>query len=680
MNNAKKEEILALRAKINYLNHKYYVENLSEVSDHVFDELLARLTALEAQFPEFYDSNSPTLRVGSDLLTGFQSVKHRYKMQSLANTYSLAEVLDFIERVEKECGEQKYCCELKFDGTAISIAYENGRFVHAVTRGDGVQGDDVSAAVRTIRSIPMELQGADHEQYIEVRGEIYMSYKTLDRLNAQRLDIGEEPMANPRNAASGSLKLQSPEQVAARGLDCVLYSVQGAQNLATQDEVLEKLRSWGFIISSYSKVCVGLGQVKDYLEHWDSARHDLPFATDGVVIKVNDLRVQRSLGSTAKAPRFAVAYKFKAEEALTRLLSVDYGVGRTGAITPVANLEAVQLSGTVVRRASLHNAEQMELLDIRLGDMVAVEKGGEIIPKITRVDLSARKADSQPFSYITQCPVCGAQLKKIENEAKHYCPNALGCPPQIVGRIVHFVSRKAMYIDSLGEQTIELLYRQGLVTNIADLYDLRVGDLSQLERLGDISASNIIRGIEQSKQIPYARVLFALGIRYVGETTAKKLANAIRSITALEDASYEALLEVEEVGEKIANSIIEYFADDRNLRIVERLCVAGVSMSEESKELVSTALSAKKVVISGTFARHSRDELKVLIELHGGENQAAVGQNTDILLVGQGVGPAKLEKATRLGTQIISEDDFEKLINAPKPQKIQPFEAELTLF
>ncbi|MEG2759825.1 MAG: NAD-dependent DNA ligase LigA [Mucinivorans sp.] len=664
MNDTKKEQIYALRDRINHLNHKYYVENSSEVSDQLFDELLAQLAQLEKQYPEFYDPNSPTLRVGSDLVTGFENVKHRYKMQSLANTYSAGEVLDFIQRVEKECGEQAYCCELKFDGTAISLTYQRGRFVRAVTRGDGVQGDDVSAAVRTIRSIPMQLQNADDQEYIEVRGEIYMTFSTLEKLNAARSDIGEEPMANPRNAASGSLKLQSPEQVASRELDCVLYSVQGADNIVTQSEVLEKLRAWGFAISSYSKVCIGLHEVEEYLDYWDKARHDLPFATDGVVIKVNNLNVQRSLGSTAKAPRFAVAYKFKAEEALTRLLSVEYGVGRTGAVTPVANLEAVQLSGTVVRRASLHNAEQMALLDIRVGDMVAVEKGGEIIPKITRVDLSARLIDSKPFVYISHCPVCGTKLEQLDGEVKHYCPNALGCPPQIVGRVVHFVSRKAMYIDSLGEQTIEMLYRAGLVNNIADLYDLTVGNIASLDRLGELSANNIIRGIEQSKTVPYARVLFALGIRYVGQTTARKLADAIRSITALEAASYETLLEVDEVGEKIAQSIIEYFADERNRMIIERLRQAGVQLSAAKKELTSSILSGKKVVISGTFVRHSRDELKILIESNGGENQASVGKNTDLLVAGENMGPAKLEKATKLGTKILNESEFEQLLNS----------------
>lgn len=662
MNSEKRVEIESLRAEINRLNHKYYVEDISEVSDLVFDKMLARLVELEEQFPEFLDLNSPTRRVGSDLLDGFESVAHLHKMESLSNTYSVEEVSQFISRVEKECGAQKYCAELKFDGTAISLTYEKGRFVRAVTRGDGVRGDDVSAAVRTIRSIPMTMQGENHPELVEIRGEIYIPFKTFERINAARIDIGEEPFANPRNAASGSLKLQNLEQVAARSLECVLYSIYGHTQIESQWQALELLRSWGFVVSAYSEVCCDLEQVTAYLSRWDSARHDLPFATDGVVIKVNNLSVQRSLGSTAKAPRFAVAYKFKAEEAMTRLLSVEYGVGRTGAITPVAKLEPVQLSGTVVRRASLHNAEQMDSLGIRVGDLVAVEKGGEIIPKITRVELASRPSGAQEFSYITHCPDCGARLVKIEGEAKHYCPNALGCPPQIVGRIVHFVSRKAMYIDSLGEQTIETLYREGLVCNIADLYDLRAEQIASLDRMGDLSAANIINGIKQSREIPYSRVLFALGIRYVGETTARKLAAAISSITELSMALFEELVEVDEVGEKIARSIIDYFADSRNVEIIERLRAAGVQLEALSKELNSNVLNGQRVVISGTFARHSRDDLKALIEANGGENQASVGKNTDILVAGSGMGPAKLEKATKLGTQIMSEEEFESLI------------------
>lgn len=686
MNNQILAEIEALRAEINRLNHKYYVENSSEVTDRQFDLMLARLAELEGLYPQFDDPNSPTRRVGSDLLDGFRSVEHRFLMQSLSNTYSVGEVADFIGRVEKECGAQNYCCELKFDGTAISLTYVDGRFVQAVTRGDGVRGDDVSAAVRTIRAIPLVLVGDHIGETIEVRGEIYMSYETFERLNLQRIDIGEEPFANPRNAASGSLKLQSMSQVAERSLSCVLYGVQGASGIATQGQALEDLRSWGFVTSDYSKVCDSLDEVKFYLDHWDAERHNLPFATDGVVIKVNDLSVQRSLGSTAKAPRFAVAYKFKAEEALTRLLSVEYGVGRTGAITPVANLEPVQLSGTTVRRASLHNADQMQQLDIRVGDLVAVEKGGEIIPKITRVELSARPTTSEPFIYTTVCPACGAVLIRREDEAKHYCPNEMGCPPQIVGRIAHFVSRKAMYIDSLGEQTIELLFREGLVRNVADLYDLQVEDIASLERLGDLSAANIINGIAQSRDVPYARVLFALGIRYVGETTARKLADAIRSVIELKEASIEALLEVEEVGDKIARSIISYFSDERNLLIIERLRAAGVQLEASAREVLSDALLGKKVVISGTFARHSRDELKSLIELHGGENQASVGKNTDILVAGAGMGPSKLEKAQKLGTRIVDEAEFEQILTPSgdiegfESKKNDEMTTQLTLF
>lgn len=663
MEDQKKGKIEALRAKINDLNHRYYVDNISEVSDTEFDAMIKTLIAMETEHPEFFDPNSPTERVGSDLTQGFQSVEHRHKMESLSNTYSASEIRDFMDRVEKECSKQEYCVELKFDGTAISLTYENGRFVRAATRGDGVRGDDVSGAVRTIRAVPMVLRGSNFPESIEVRGEIYMSYPTFERLNVARLDIGEEPFANPRNAASGSLKLQNMSQVASRSLECVFYGIQGADKINTQWEALERLKEWGFAVSQYSELCSSIQCVESYLERWNTARFDIPFATDGVVIKVNSLASQRSLGSTAKSPRYAVAYKFKAEEALTRLLSVEYGVGRTGAITPVANLDPVQLSGTVVRRASLHNADQIALLDIRLGDLVAVEKGGEIIPKITRVELSARQAGNTPFQYISLCPECGTRLEQLEGEAKHYCPNSLGCPPQIVGRIVHFVSRKAMYIDSLGEQTIEMLFREGLVRDVADLYDLRVEQLSGLERLGELSAQNIIKGIVQSLHIPYARVLFALGIRYVGETTARKLASAIPSITELKDTSFEDLIQVDEVGEKIARSIIDFFADERNLAIIDRLRAAGVQLESARKELLSNELSGIKIVISGTFSRHSRDELKALIEAHGGENQASVGKNTNILVAGNGIGPSKLEKATKFGTKIVNEEQFEAIIS-----------------
>lgn len=677
MEDQKKGEILALRTRINELNHKYYVENISEVSDAQFDAMIKTLITMETEHPEFFDPNSPTERVGSDITDGFQSVLHRHKMESLSNTYSVDEVMDFMNRVEKECGKQEYCVELKFDGTAISLTYENGRFVKAATRGDGLRGDDVSGAVRTIRAVPMNLRGSDFPESMEVRGEIYMSYPTFERLNASRSDIGEEPFANPRNAASGSLKLQNMAQVAARSLECVFYGIRGAGGLNTQWETLERLKGWGFVVSDYSELCSSIECVENYLDRWDTARFELPFATDGVVIKVNSLASQRSLGSTAKSPRYAVAYKFKAEEALTRLLSVEYGVGRTGAITPVANLEPVPLSGTIVRRASLHNADQIALLDIRLGDLVAVEKGGEIIPKITRVELSARTEGSTPFEYISLCPECGTGLEQLEGEAKHYCPNSLGCPPQIVGRIVHFVSRKAMYIDSLGEQTIEMLFREGLVSNVADLYDLRTEQLSGLERLGELSAQNIIKGIAQSLEVPYSRVLFALGIRYVGETTARKLAAAIPSITELKNASFDDLLKVDEVGEKIARSIISFFEDERNLTIIERLRTKGVQLEAMRKELLSNELSGMKIVISGTFSRHSRDELKALIEAHGGENQASVGKNTNILVAGSGIGPSKLEKATKFGTKIVNEEQFEAMISEKNSTAIG---GQLTLF
>lgn len=662
MNEQKKEEIEALRRRIERLNRLYYIENVSEVSDQAFDGLLAHLVALEAQFPEFDDPNSPTKRVGSDLNEGFQSALHRTPMQSLSNSYSVQEVHEFMVRVEKESGAgQAYCAELKFDGVAISLTYEDGRFVRATTRGDGVRGDDVSGAVRTIRSIPMQLSGGGCPGTIEVRGEIYMRFDTFDRINAQRMEAGEEPFANPRNAASGSLKLQSLQTVAERRLDCVLYATTD-QRIESQEEVLDRLKAWGFVTSPYYKICRSLQEVEAYLAHWDIERHKLPFATDGAVIKVNSAAVQRSLGSTAKAPKWAVAYKFKAEEALTRLLSVEYGVGRTGAITPVANLEPVLLAGTTVKRASLHNAEQIALLDVRVGDLVAVEKGGEIIPKITRVELDARPSNSQPFLYATHCPACGSALERIEGEAKHYCPNAEGCPTQVVGKLIHFTSRKAMYIDSLGEQTLELLFQQGLVCTPADLYDLKAEQIAGLERLGDLSAQNIIKGIEASKSVPYARVLFALGIRYVGETTAKKLAAAIRSIEALQSATFDQLVAVEEVGEKIAQSIVAYFQESKHNDEIARLRRAGVQLESEQRVLASDALQGLRVVVSGTFDNHSRDGLKALIEAHGGENQASVAKNTDLLVAGRGMGPAKLEKARKLGTRIVDEAQFDLLV------------------
>ncbi|WP_297625774.1 NAD-dependent DNA ligase LigA [uncultured Rikenella sp.] len=659
-----KQKIDHLRRVLDRLNYDYYVRNAPAAEDREYDRMMAELAALEAAHPEFADPNSPTHRVGSDLTREFQQVAHRYPMLSLANTYSEEEVRDFIARVDREtAAPTAYCCELKFDGTAISLTYENGRFVRAVTRGDGTQGDDVSANVRTIRSIPMSLQGGGWPAYMEVRGEIYMPHESFERLNAERADIGEEPFANPRNAAAGTLKQQNSAVVAKRGLDAVLYAVQAdAPVAASHYETLQKLREWGFKTSSAVQLCRSAEEIMVYIRHWDKARHELPYETDGAVIKVDSTRLQRDLGATAKAPRWAVAYKFKAEQAVTRLVSVDFQVGRTGAITPVANLEPVRLAGTTVRRASLHNAEQIELLDIRVGDAVRVEKGGEIIPKIVGVDLAQRPAESVPFRYITHCPECGTPLVREEDEAKHYCPNATGCPPQIVGRIVHYISRKAMNIEGLGDETVQLLYNNGLLGDIANLYDLEVEHLVPLERLGRKSAENIVGNIAGSVEVPYARVLFAIGIRYVGETTARKLAAAIPSINALMTASREELLEVEEVGGKIADSILAYFADRRNVEMIDRLRRAGVQLQAVERARLSEALAGKKIVISGTFDLHSRPELKELIELHGGTNQSSVSKATDYLLAGSGIGPKKLETATKLGVRIISEEEFMEMI------------------
>lgn len=668
-----KEQIEHLRRVLERLNYHYYVLNAPAAEDREYDTLMAELTALETAHPEFADPNSPTRRVGSDLTREFEAVRHRYAMLSLANTYSEEEVREFVARIEREAQEPTaYCCELKFDGTAISLIYEEGRFVRAVTRGDGTVGDDVSANVRTIRSIPMTLQGEGWPAYMEVRGEIYMPHESFDRLNAERADIGEEPFANPRNAAAGTLKQQNPVVVAQRGLEAVLYAVQADAPVAPSHyETLQKLKSWGFKTSSAVRLCRSVEEIMEYIHYWDTERHKLPYETDGAVIKVDDTYLQRDLGATAKAPRWAVAYKFKAEQAATRLVSIDFQVGRTGAITPVANLEPVRLAGTTVKRASLHNAEQIELLDIRVGDMVLVEKGGEIIPKIVGVDLSQRPAASEPFRYITHCPECGTALVKEADEAKHYCPNATGCPPQIVGRIVHFISRKAMNIDGLGDETVQLLYNKGMVHDVANLYDLRVEELVPLERQGQRSAEHLVESISRSREIPYARVLFAIGIRYVGETTAKKLAAAIPSINALMSASREVLLEVEEVGEKIADSILAYFADPRNCDIVERLRRAGVQLEAQQTEKLSAALAGKKIVISGTFEHHSRPELKELIERHSGTNQSSVSKTTDYLLAGSGIGPKKLETATKLGVRIISEAEFMSLIGEGAEQEAE---------
>ncbi|WP_300897684.1 NAD-dependent DNA ligase LigA [uncultured Alistipes sp.] len=663
-----RERIEELRRQLHRHNRKYYVENAPEISDFEFDALMRELAELEREHPEYADPDSPTVRVGSDITSEFRSVRHRFPMLSLGNTYSPDELHEFVARIEREVGPTEYVCELKFDGTAISLTYEHGRLVRAVTRGDGTQGDDVTANVRTIRSVPLRLDGDDWPDYFEIRGEILMPYASFDRLNAEREAAGEALFANPRNAAAGTLKLQASAEVARRGLDCVLYQMAGdALPYDSHWENLRKAREWGFRISDAMRICRDTARIDEYIALWDEQRRTLPYATDGVVIKVNRYDVRRALGTTAKAPKWAVAYKFKAEQALTRLTGVDFQVGRTGAVTPVANLEPVQLAGTTVRRATLHNAEQMALLDIRPGDMVYVEKGGEIIPKITGVELSQRPADSRPFEYIDRCPECGTPLVRYEGEAKHYCPNQSGCRPQILGRIVHFIRRKAMDIDGLGEETVELLFESGLVRDAADLYDLRAEQLACLPRLGDKSAENIVRSVRRSTEVPFRRVLFALGIRFVGETTAKYLAAHFRSLDAVMAASREELTEAEEVGERIADAIAEYFADETNRTIIRRLRAAGIRTEEEEKALASERLCGLSFVISGTFARHSRDELKELIERHGGRNLAAVSANADYLVAGAKMGPAKLKKAEKLGIRILTEEEFEELAGGGAP-------------
>ena len=623
-----RERIEELRRQLEYHNFRYYVENAPEISDFEFDAMMRELQDLERAHPEMADPNSPSVRVGSDITAEFRSVKHRFPMLSLGNTYSPDELHEFIERIEKETGPTEFVCELKFDGTAISLTYEHGRLLRAVTRGDGTQGDDVTANVRTVRTVPLRLRGDDWPPYFEIRGEILMPYASFDRLNAEREANGEQLFANPRNAAAGTLKQQSSAVVARRGLDCTLYQLAGDElPFSSHWESLQKAREWGFKISDQMRICRSAEEIDAYIAHWDEARRELPFPTDGVVIKVNDFGVRRQLGFTAKAPKWAVAYKFKAEQALTRLDSVSFQVGRTGAITPVANLEPVLLAGTTVRRATLHNAEQMALLDIRPGDMVYVEKGGEIIPKITGVDLSQRPADSKPFEYITVCPECGTPLVRYEGEAKHYCPNQGGCPPQIVGRIIHFIRRKAMDIEGLGEETI-------------------------------------IRSIRGSVEVPFRRVLFGLGIRFVGETTAKYLAEHFRSLDAVMRATREELTQADEVGGRIADAIIEYFADEQNHAIIRRLRDAGVKFEAEARELASESLAGKSFVISGKFSNHSRDELKELIEIHGGRNLAAVSANVDYIVAGENMGPAKLKKAEKLGVKIISEEDFIAMIGS----------------
>ena len=656
--------IKELREKLNYLNHQYYVEAKPIVSDYEFDTLMRELQDLEALHPEFDDPNSPTRRVGSDLTNAFQSVQHAYPMLSLSNTYSLEELHEWIDKLKKEVGDEiEFDCELKYDGTAISLTYENDRLVRAVTRGDGTRGDDVTENVRTIGSVPLQLLTPSGLPSFEVRGEIFMTSTTFDRLNKEREESGEQLFANPRNAAAGTLKLQQSKIVAKRDLQFIAYQLEG-RNLPfeSHSQSMDNLRQWGFPVSSAALTCEEREDIDNYINHWDEERHNITEPIDGVVIKVNHYSLRRALGRTSKAPKWAVAYKFKAEQALTKLQSVTFQVGRTGAITPVANLAPVHLAGTTVKRATLHNADQIEALDLRVGDMVYVEKGGEIIPKVTGVELSQRPADSRPLEYITTCPECGTELVRYDGEAKHYCPNQSGCRPQILGRIIHFIRRKAMNIETLGEETIELLFDSGLISCLADLYDLRAEQLAVLPRLGEKSAANIIQSIRNSTQVPFHRVLFALGIRFVGETTAKYLAAHFQSMDAVMAATREELIEAEEVGTKIADSIVDYFADEQNRAIIEHLRSAGLQFVAEQKSTLSDSLAGLSFVISGSFANHSRDELKAMIEAHGGKNLAAVSSNTNFLLAGDKIGPAKLQKATKLGVKIISEQEFMEMV------------------
>ena len=660
------ERIYQLREELHRHNHNYYVLNAPEIDDQTFDFLMRELQDLEAKHPECADENSPTMRVGSDLNKNFVQVVHKYLMLSLANTYSEAEVAEFYERVKKSLNEDfEICCEMKFDGTSISLTYEDGKLVRAVTRGDGTQGDDVTDNVKTIRTIPLVLHGEGYPQEFEIRGEILMPWVVFEQLNKEREEREEPLFANPRNAASGTLKLQNSSVVASRKLDAYLYYLLG-ENLPGDGhyENMQAASAWGFKVSDIMRKCATLEEVLEFIRYWDVERKNLPVATDGVVLKVNSFRQQRNLGYTAKSPRWAIAYKFQAERACTRLNMVTYQVGRTGAITPVANLDPVQLAGTVVKRASLHNADIIEGLDLHVGDMVYVEKGGEIIPKIVGVDMDARFMVGDKIRFIDKCPECGSPLTRYEGEAAHYCTNDTACPPQIKGKIEHFVSRKAMNIDGLGSETIDQFYQEGLIHTIADLYTLKAPDIARLERMGKKSALNIMEGIRASKDVPFERVLFALGIRFVGETTAKTLAKAFRSIDKLASASLDDLMQVDEIGARIAESIIHYFADEKNREQIERLREAGVQLEMEELDLseYTDKLAGKSIVISGVFTHHSRDEYKEIIEKNGGKNVGSISKKTSFILAGDNMGPAKLEKANKLGIPIMNEEDFLKLI------------------
>lgn len=657
-----------LREELHRHNYNYYVLNAPEISDQEFDRLMYELQELEAKHPEYRDANSPTMRVGSDINKNFRQVVHRYPMLSLANTYSEIDVKEFYDRVKKglEGEEFELCAELKFDGTSISLVYTDGKLTQAVTRGDGVRGDDVTDNVKTIRCIPLVLPpDKGYPREFEMRGEVLMSWTVFEELNKKR-ELREEPLfANPRNAASGTLKLQNSAEVAQRRLDAYLYYMLGKQ--LPHDghyENLMEAKAWGFKISDKIKKCRSLSEVFDYIAYWNTERKNLPVATDGIVLKVNSTRQQQFLGYTAKSPRWAIAYKFQAERERTRLNSVTYQVGRTGAVTPVANLAPVQLAGTVVKRATLHNADVIEGLDLHLGDMVYVEKGGEIIPKIVGVDMNSRAKAGVKVRFVTYCPECGAELIRYEGEAAWYCPNDTACPPQIKGKIEHFISRRAMNIEGIGSETVDQFFQEGLIRDIADLYDLKVSDIVSLERMGEKSADNIIKGIEASKTVPWARVLFAIGIRFVGETTAKVLAKSFPSVDELKVVTLDDLIRIDEIGEKIARSIILYFKDERNIGIIERLRAAGVRLKSDEEDALgaSAKLVGKSVVISGVFALHSRDEYKELIERNGGKNVGSISSKTSFVLAGEQMGPSKLEKARRWNIPVIDENTFLRMI------------------
>ncbi len=663
------ERIYTLRKQLHEHNHRYYVLNNPIVSDQEFDLMMHELQWLEALHPELFDTNSPTMRVGSDITKEFRQVKHVYPMLSLANTYSETDVEEWYNQVKKglEGEEFEVCCEMKYDGLSISLTYEHGHFVQAVTRGDGIQGDDVTANVRTIRSIPLVLQpDSGYPDMFEIRGEILMPWKSFQRLNREREENGEQPFANPRNAASGTLKSQDSKIVAERGLDAYLYYLPGdTLRDGDQYESLQQAKAWGFKISDGMRKAHSLSEIYNFINYWDTKRKELPVATDGIVLKVNSMRQQRHLGFTAKSPRWAIAYKFKAERVCTRLLEVTYQVGRTGAVTPVANMETVQLAGTKVHRATLNNADFIRSFNLHEGDWVYVEKGGEIIPKIVGVAQERRSPYANPIRFVTHCPECGAPLRRIEGEAVTYCPNDTGCPPQIKGRIEHFIARKAMNIDSLGPETVDDYYERGLIHNIADLYDITVQQINA-DGAREKSARKIVAAIEQSKQVPFERVVFALGIRMVGETTAKLLARRFRDIETLRHATVEELTETDGIGGIIAVNVAQYFKNEENARIVDRLIAYGLRMSltTEQQDMKGNILQGQTIVISGVFTHHSRDEYKLLIEQHGGKNSGSISGKTSFILAGDNMGPSKLQKAEKLGVKIVTEEDFLAMISS----------------